>query len=335
MGKPEFKDVVAAKSRIAGEAVVTPLLHNRFLDEKLGARVFLKAECLQRTGSFKFRGAFNALSVLGDKARKHGVIACSSGNHAQGLAEAGRIAGVDVTIVMPEDAPALKRARTERSGAKVVPYDRATGDRDAITNAIAEETGAIVVHPFNNKNVMAGQGTAGLEIVEALSCEGISADMVLVPTGGGGLLAGTVLSISNGFPMAGIYAVEPEGFDDYRRSLAAGKRVANEVTSGSICDALLTPQAGKTGYAISSNRVVGGLVVSDEEVLDAIAFAFHELKIIVEPGGAVALAALLSGKVECRGKNIVAVLSGGNIDPAILQQALVGYETHSSLHGSV
>jgi len=326
MKTPDIDDLLAARARIANHAIKTPLLHSEILDKRVGGRVFLKPECLQRTGSFKFRGAFNALTILGSEARKNGVVACSSGNHAQGVAEAGRVLGIGVTIVMPEDAPALKKARTKRSGAKVITYDRNTGDRDAIMDAFSQETGAIVVHPFNNELVIAGQGTAGLEIVETMNERDIEPDMVLVPTGGGGLLAGTVLAVKNGFPDTKIYPVEPEGFDDYRRSLQQGDIVTNDAANGSLCDALLTPSAGELAFSINRDQVSPGLVVSDEEALAAVAFAFHELKIVVEPGGAVALAALLSGKVDCGGKTAVAILSGGNIDPDILMQALTGYE---------
>ncbi len=322
MSVPTIDDVISAQTRLAGIAYKTPLLRSHIFDEMLGARVYLKAECLQRTGSFKFRGGYNSIAALGEKAKKHGVIACSSGNHAQGLAEAGRLLGVDVTIVMPEDAPAIKRARTERSGAKVVTYDRATGDRDAITNKLAEDTGAILVHPYNYVPVIAGQGTAGLEIVEELKAQNIAPDMVLTPAGGGGLLCGLYLAISNGFPDVQIYPVEPQGFDDYDRSLRAGKRLANGKTSGSLCDAIITPMAGEISFSIINGNIPHGYVVSDDEALQAVAFAFNELKCVVEPGGAVALAALLTGKVECRDKNVVVMLSGGNIDPDVLQKAL-------------
>ncbi len=324
MNIPTIDDVLAAQTRLAGKAYKTPLLRSHILDEMLGASVYLKAECLQRTGSFKFRGGYNSIAALGEKAKKHGVIACSSGNHAQGLAEAGRLLGVEVTIIMPEDAPAIKRARTERSGAKVVIYDRATGDRDAITEKLARETGAILVHPYNYGPVIAGQGTAGLEIVDELKAQNIVPDMVLTPAGGGGLLCGLYLAISNGFPDAKIHPVEPEGFDDYDRSLRAGKRLANENASGSLCDAIITPMAGEISFSITNGNIPHGYVVSDEEALQAVAFAFNELKCVVEPGAAVALAALISGKAECRGKNIVVMLTGGNIDPDILLRALEG-----------
>ena len=321
---PNIEDVKAARERLSGHAYKTPLLRSHILDEMLGANVYFKAECLQRTGSFKFRGAYNAIATLGKDAVERGVIACSSGNHAQGLAEAGRLLGVAVTIVMPEDAPAIKRARTERSGANVVTYDRASEDRDEITDALANETGAILVHPFNNELVIAGQGTTGLEIADQLNAQGVVPDMALTPAGGGGLLAGFYLSLHDAYPDAQIFPVEPEGFDDYHRSLQVGKRLSNESASGSICDAIISPMAGEISFSIINGNIPGGLVVSDDEALQAVAFAFNELKCVVEPGGAVALAALLSGKIECAGKNVVVMLSGGNVDPEILQQALAG-----------
>ena len=319
---PNIDDIKAARERLAGHACKTPLLRSHILDEMLGASVYLKAECLQRTGSFKFRGAYNAIASFGKDAVERGVIGCSSGNHAQGLAEAGRLLGVAVTIVMPEDAPAIKRARTERSGAKIVSYDRASEDREAITDVLANETGAILVHPFNNELVIAGQGTAGLEIADQLNSQGVVPDMALTPVGGGGLLAGFYLSLHDAYPDAQIIPVEPEGFDDYHRSLLAGTRLSNESASGSICDAIISPMAGEISFSIINGNIPSGLVVSDEEALSAVAFAFNELKCVVEPGGAVALATLLSGKIDCTGKNVVVMLSGGNIDPKILQEAL-------------
>ena len=321
---PNIEDIKSARERISGHAYYTPLLRSHILDEMLGAHVFLKAECLQRTGSFKFRGAYNAISAHGKDAIERGVIACSSGNHAQGVAEAGRLLGVDVTIVMPEDAPAIKRARTERSGAKIVNYDRASEDREAITETLAKETGAVLVHPFENELVIAGQGTAGLEIADQLNAQGVVPDLALTPAGGGGLLAGFYLSLHDAYPDAQIIPVEPVGFDDYHRSLQAGKILSNETASGSICDAIISPMAGELSFSIINGNISGGLVVSDEEALQAVAFAFNELKCVVEPGGAVALAALLSGKIDCVGKNVVVMLSGGNVDPEILQQALAG-----------
>ncbi len=312
---PTFDDVAAAARRLEGQAVRTPLLTNDILDGLTGARVFLKPECLQRTGSFKFRGAYNAISSLSDAERAAGVVACSSGNHAQGVAEAARLLGVAATIVMPADAPAIKHARTKRSGARVIGYDRGREDRDVIAAKVCAETGAAFIHPYDNRMVIAGQGTSGLEIAEDIASAGLSCDRVLVCTGGGGLTAGVALAVHQRFPNAKIHCVEPEGFDDHRRSLEAGERVANGRLSGSICDALLAPSPGELGFAINREHLAGGLTVSDEEACEAVRFAFAELKLVLEPGGAVALAALLQAGKAFAGETIACVLSGGNVDP--------------------
>lgn len=315
-------DIEAAARRIAGEAVETPLLRNAALDAAAGGRVFLKCESLQRTGSFKFRGAMNAIAALDPAVRARGIVACSSGNHAQGVAEAALLFGVAATIVMPADAPLAKREGTQGRGAAIRPYDRASDDRDAIAAAIVAETGAALVHPFNDPMVIAGQGTAGLEASAALAARGIMADAVLVPCSGGGLAAGTGVAFAAAMPAAAVYAVEPAGFDDYRRSLEAGEIRRNEALGGSVCDALLAPAPGPIGFALNRRNLRGALTVTDEEALAAVAFAFRRLKLVVEPGGAVALAALLSGRLPLDGGTAVVVLSGGNIDPATLARAL-------------
>ncbi|MEJ1161669.1 threonine ammonia-lyase [Prosthecomicrobium sp. N25] len=319
---PTPEDVRDAAERIRGEAVRTPLLTSPALDRLTGGRVFLKPECLQRTGSFKFRGAYNAVSRIPEAARAAGVVACSSGNHAQGVAAAAELLGLPATIVMPSDAPALKKERTQGYGATVVEYDRATEDRDALTERLAAEKGATLVHPFENFHVIAGQGTVGLEIVEDMARLGLKPDVVLVCCGGGGLTAGVALAVKAAAPDAQIYPVEPAGFDDQARSFAAGERVGNARTSGSICDALLTPMPGVMSFAINRERVTRGLVVTDAEALQAVAFAARELKLVVEPGGAVALAAALTGKVDLTGKTVAIVLSGGNIDGTTLARAV-------------
>jgi threonine dehydratase len=319
---PTFADVLAAAERIRGQAVRTPLIRSDVLDALTGARVFLKPECLQRTGSFKFRGAFNAISSLAPDVRARGIVASSSGNHAQGVAEASRILGTSATIVMPSDAPAIKRQKTEGYGARVVGYDRATDDRDAITEEIAASLGATIVHPYEHPGVIAGQGTIGLEVIEDLAALGLTPDAVVVCCGGGGLTAGVSLAIKERVPQAHIFTVEPEGFDDQARSFVAGERLKNPSASGSLCDALLAPMPGVASFAINRSRVTRGLTLSDAEAMAAVAFAARELKLVVEPGGAVALAALLQGKAELKGKIVVGVLSGGNIDPDILARAL-------------
>ncbi len=319
---PTIADVHRAAERIAGHAVRTPLISNPFLDEQVGGRVLLKCENLQRTGAFKFRGAYNALAALPRETRSRGVVAVSSGNHAQGVAEAARLFGVRATIVMPADAPEIKRLRTERSGGRIVSYDRASEDRDAVVARIIAEHGGTLVHPFNNPHVIAGQGTVGLEIVEDCEAAGARPDAVLIPTSGGGLSAGIGLAVRDWSPDTGIVLVEPEGFDDFRRSLAAGEIVANQRSAGSVCDALLIQQPGALGFAINRANGATGLAVSDDEALTAVAFAFRELKLVVEPGGAVALAAILAGHVETRDRTLVVVLSGGNIDGPMLAEAL-------------
>jgi threonine dehydratase len=324
---PTYDDILAARERIAGEAVRTPLLHSPFLSERLGARVFLKPECLQRTGSFKFRGAWSAVQALGAVALERGVAAESSGNHAQGVAEAARLVGARATIVMPTDAPEPKRRRTERSGGRIVSFDRATEDRDAVFARTVEKLGAATVHPFNDPFVIAGQGTVGLEIADDCTAFDIEPDIVALPCSGGGLTAGVTLAVKERFPAAKVYTAEPEGFDDYARSLAAGERVRNERRSGSICDALLVPEPGAIGWEINRLRVAGGLVASDREALIAVGLCFDELRLVVEPGGAVALAAILSGRLEVRGKTVVLVLSGGNIGDEMLAEGLNAYRS--------
>ncbi len=321
---PTIADVRRAAERIAGHAVRTPLVANPFLDEQVGGRVLLKCENLQRTGSFKFRGAFNALAALPRETRARGVVAMSSGNHAQGVAEAARLFGVRATIVMPADAPLSKRQRTERSGGRIVTYDRASEDRDAVAARHIAEHGGTLIHPFNDAHVIAGQGTVGLEIAADCAAAGLKADAVLMPASGGGLSAGIGLAVRDWSPETEIVLAEPDGFDDYRRSLAAGEIVANDRQAGSVCDALLVSQPGALGFAINRAHGASGVTVSDAEALAAVAFAFRELKLVVEPGGAVALAALLGGHVAARGRTLVAVLSGGNIDGPVLAEALAG-----------
>jgi threonine dehydratase len=319
---PTIADIRLAAGRIAGRAVATPLLSNAHLDALVGGRVLLKCETLQRTGSFKFRGACNAIAGLDPAVRAEGVVAVSSGNHAQGVAEAARLFGIPATIVMPSDAPAIKRSRTGRSGATIIDYDRKTEDRDAIAARILAERGGTLVHPYNDPLVIAGQGTIGLEIAADCGRHGITPDAVLVPCGGGGLSAGVGLAIRSEYPDAAIWLVEPVGFDDYARSLQAGHTVANAHAAGSVCDALLAPSPGSIGFAINRQNSARALAVSDDEALHAVAFAFRELKLVVESGGAVALASLLADRFDAKGKTVVAILSGGNIDESMLQRAL-------------
>ena len=315
---PTREDVLDAALRLTGQAVRTPLLNTAVLDERVGRTVLLKAECLQRTGSFKFRGAFNAVAQIPEARRGAGVVAPSSGNHAQGLAEAARLHGMACTIVMPSDAPAMKIARTEALGATVRTYDRLREDRMAIAEAIARDTGATMVPPFDHPHVIAGQGTCGLEIAEQAADLGHGVDAVLVCCSGGGLASG----ISLAMPDADVFAVEPVGFDDMARSLASGRRERNMEAGGSICDALLVATPGELTFSIARERFAGGLAVSDAEALDSVRFAFEELKLVVEPGGAVALAAVLANRLPERYRTVAVVLSGGNVDPALFARTI-------------
>jgi threonine dehydratase len=314
---PTAADVADAARLIAPVARRTPLITSPELDALTGARVFLKAEPLQRTGSFKFRGAYNRLARLNAAERQAGVVAMSSGNHAQGVATAAQLLGMPALIVMPKDSPVLKRERTAAAGAEIVLFDREKDDRVAMAQRIAAERGATLVPPFDDFFIMAGQGTVGREIVEDLSALGLKPDAVIVPVSGGGLLAGVALAVHEAAPGARIYAAEPDGFDDHARSLVAGERVANDRLSGSLCDGLLAPMPGELTFAVNRSRVAGGLVASEEEVRRAVAFAFRELKLVVEPSGAVPLAALLAGRLDVRDQVVALVLSGGNVDPAL------------------
>ncbi|HEY8440962.1 MAG TPA: threonine/serine dehydratase [Xanthobacteraceae bacterium] len=312
---PTAADVEAAAARLAGVALHTPLLTSPALDELTRGRVFLKAEILQRTGSFKFRGAYNKLSSIPASARAQGVVAYSSGNHAQGVAAAAHLLGMPAVIVMPGDAPRPKRERTAGWGAEIVYYDRAREDRAAIAQEIAKKRGAALVPPYDDPLVIAGQGTAGREIVEDLGAQQLTPDIVVVTASGGGLTAGIALAVKSRFPKARLLTAEPEGFDDHARSFRSGAREKNSAVSGTICDALMAQTPGELTFAINRELVGEGTAVSDAEVTTAVAFAFRELKLVVEPGGAAALAALLSGKVDVSGKTAVIVLSGGNVDP--------------------
>ena|SRR6185312_8836073 len=307
-------DIDAAARVIAPFAVRTPLLSSPVLSARLGARVFLKAESLQRTGSFKFRGAFNKLSSIPEDKRGAGVVAFSSGNHAQGVAAAAQLLNIKATIVMPADSPALKRERTKSYGADVVLYDRDRGDREAIARDIAEKRGATLVKPYDDPLIIAGQGTAGREIAEDMTSLGIAPDIVVAPASGGGLIAGIATAVKAKFPNTKVIVAEPKDYDDHARSLRAGKREAHHAKARTICDALMAEMPGEITFAINGKLLAGAVSASDEEVGAAIAFAFRELKLVVEPGGAVGLAALLAGRMDVRDKTVVIVLSGGNVD---------------------
>jgi threonine dehydratase len=322
---PDFDDVRAAAARLAGHARRTPLLAGTPLDALTGGRVLLKLETLQHTGSFKFRGAWNRLAQLDAAQRQAGVVAYSSGNHAQGVAAAALRLGVRATIVMPADAPRMKLQNTRELGAEVVEYDRLRESREQIAARLATERGATLVPSFDDPDIIAGQGTAGLEIAEQAAELGLTLDDVIVCCSGGGLTAGIALALGELAPQAGVWTAEPAAHDDHRRSLQAGERQCNAPDApASICDALLAPMPGELTFAINLPRLRGGLVASDSEVRAAVAYAARTLKLIVEPGGAVALACLLAGRLDARGRTVALTLSGGNIDDALLLEILSG-----------
>jgi threonine dehydratase len=319
---PTAADVEAAAKKLAGVAIRTPLVNSPVLDALLGARVFLKAETLQRTGSFKFRGAYNKISSIPPDRKANGVVAYSSGNHAQGVAHAAALCNMPAVIVMPSDAPKPKRERTAALGAEVVLYDRDTEDRAAIARDIAQKRGAVLVPPFDDPLVIAGQGTAGREICEDLEKLGVTPDVAVVGASGGGLIAGIAIAMKARVPGVKFYSAEPEGFDDTMRSFKSGKRETNPRMSGTICDALMTSTPGVITWEVNRKLVGEGVSASDAEVGRAVAFAFRELKLVVEPGGAIGLAALLAGKLDIKGKVVVAVLSGGNVDAELFHRLI-------------
>ncbi|MBM3556442.1 MAG: threonine/serine dehydratase [Alphaproteobacteria bacterium] len=320
--EPDIASVERAARDLAGLTIKTPLLSSPLLDERLGARVLVKAEPLQRGGSFKFRGAYTKIFRLTPEARAKGVVAYSSGNHAQGVAAAAKIFGIPATIVMPADAPKVKIANTKAYGAQVVLFDRDKDDREAIGRKIQAELGCALVPPFDDPDIIAGQGTVGLEIAADCADRGIKPDAVLVPCGGGGLVAGASMALAARLPGVPVHSVEPAGFDDFARSLAAGKRLANAPGAKSYCDALLSPSTSDLTFAVARRHVQSGLAVTDAEVAEAIRVAFADLKLVVEPGGAVALAAILAGKIPVRGRTVIAVASGGSVDAALYADIL-------------
>ena len=320
---PDFDDVRAAARRLEGHARRTPLLADTPLDRLTGGRILLKLETLQHTGSFKFRGAWNRLAQLNAAERGAGVVAFSSGNHAQGVAEAARRLGIHATIVMPSDAPRVKLQNTRDMGAEIVEYDRVHESREQIAATLAAERGATLVPSYDDPDIIAGQGTAGLEIAEQAAELGLTLDDVVVCCSGGGLTAGIAIAIAELAPKASVWTAEPEAYDDHRRSLAAGRRQRNEPGAPqSFCDALLAPTPGELTFAINLPLLRGGFAVSDDEVRQAIVFAARTLKLVVEPGGAVALAAVLAGKLNVSGRTVAVTLSGGNIEDSLLAELL-------------
>lgn len=323
LSMPTVNDIRVAAGRIQGLAARTPLLESPALNERLGARILIKAEVLQRTGSFKFRGAYNKISSLSDEDRARGVVAFSSGNHAQGVAATARMFGVGAVIAMPTDTPSIKVRNVEAAGAQVIRFDRFKDDRMALVRPYVEE-GRVLVPPYDDSEIIAGQGTIGLELLAQAAELDASLDMVVTPCGGGGLIGGVSLAIKDESPQTAVWGVEPEHFDDTRRSLQAGRRVANEAGHSSICDAILTHEPGAITFEINRHTLDGVAAVSDDEVAQAMREAATSFKLVVEPGGAVALAAVLAGKLDCAGKTVAVVLSGGNVDPARYASIIAG-----------
>lgn len=314
-----FDMIRTAADALVGVTRVTPLLESDLLNTRLGFRLLIKPECLQRTGSFKMRGAYTKIASLTKAERASGVVAFSSGNHAQGVAAAAMAMGVRATIIMPADAPAIKLRNTAEYGAEVITYDRETGDRAQIAKDVADRTGAVMVPPYDDYMLMSGQGTVGLEIAEQLDQLGVSADALVCPAGGGGLIAGVATAFAEMSAKTKIYSAEPENFDDTRRSLQAGERVGNEPGHSSVCDSIVTQTPGALTFPINQKLLSGGFVVTDDQALSAIHVLLDEMKVLAEPGGAVAFAAALNQADHMAGKTVVAIVSGGNAD---LQSAL-------------
>jgi threonine dehydratase len=319
---PSIDDVRAAAERLAPHIVTTPLLESPALNARIGGRLLIKAECLQRTGSFKFRGALNRLMMIPEAERKRGVVAFSSGNHAQGVAAAAQLLGAPAAIIMPADAPLMKINNTKGYGAEVRLYDRDKEDRLAIALTYSRDRGMTLVPPFDDAGVIAGQGTAGLELARQARAMGAEIDAVSICCSGGGLAAGVAIAVHDSFPNAKFHTAEPAGFEDGARSFAAGRIESNAKTSGSICDALLSRCLGDITFPALRNLGATGLVATDDEAREAMIAAFVHLKLVLEPGGAIALATLLNGRIDTKGKTVVAIASGGNVDPALYIETL-------------
>ena len=322
MNQLTLQDIQAAAARLKGKAVLTPLLTSYELDERTGAEIYLKPENLQHIGAFKFRGAYNRLSQFTEQQRQNGAVAFSSGNHAQGVALAAKMLGMPATIVMPEDAPAVKVDGTRELGAEIRFYDRWLESREEIAQEISNQTGKVLVPAYDDLDIMAGQGTCGLECIEQLQEQGLAPDVILCPVGGGGLIAGVSTAAKTLVPSIEVCGVEPELFDDHLRSKETGVRQQISGTPASICDALLAPTPGELTWSVNNHTVDNFVSVSDSQVEEAIRYAFRYLKLVVEPGGAVGLAALLSGKLDIHGKRVVVIVSGGNVDPQLFCRSL-------------
>ena len=321
---PTFADIEDAAQRIRGVTVHTPLLRYDVLDKAIGAPVWIKPETLQRTGSFKMRGAWNRISRIPEADKPKGVVAFSSGNHAQGVAEAAKILGLKATIVMPSDAPRAKIESTKRRGAEVRLYDRVNESREAIAAELVAATGATTVRPFDDSWIMAGQGTAGLEAAKDAAAQGVTFGSLICNASGGGLLAGVAVAFEELSSKTEVYVAEPEGHDDLIRSLAEKKIVSNAPGIRSIADALMSPEPGALTFEIHKRRVTGGFTASNDQLLDAMSYAFHNLKLVVEPGGANGLAVLLNNRQHFASRGpILLILSGGNVDADMFAQAIV------------
>jgi threonine dehydratase len=315
-------DIIAAAGRLRGQAVATPILESPALNDRLGGRVLIKAETLQRVGAFKFRGAYNRLSQMTAAQQVGGVVAFSSGNHAQGVALVSRLLDMPALIVMPSDAPRVKIEATAGYGAEIRLYDRARENREAIAASLAAERGAVVVPAFDDLMIIAGQGTVGLEIADQTAERNLSLDLVIGPVGGGGLMAGVGVAIKARSAATELFGVEPAGFDDTRLSLEAGERRGAPPASRSLCDALESPMPGQLTFPLLQANISGVVSVTDAEVTEAMRYAFATLKLVVEPGGVVALAVLLAGRIRLEGRTAAIILSGGNVDPELFGRVL-------------
>lgn len=316
-------DIQDAAARLKGVAVRTPLLNAPLIDDRVGARVYFKPECLQRTGSFKFRGAYNSVAQLSEDQASRGVVAFSSGNHAQGVAAAATARGISAKIVMPADAPAIKLRNTRAYGGEVITYDRQAEDRAAIAATIAESEGRHLIPPYDYLPVLAGQGTTGIEVADDLDAIGAVPTQAICPAGGGGLISGFSTAMKDRYTDINVFSAEPENYDDTKRSLESGQIQEADITVPSPCDALLAPRPGDMTMAVIRETLTGGFAVSNETVFEAMRAAFNELKLVVEPGGAVALAALLDGQISLQPDDVVViVISGGNVDPALFKDML-------------
>jgi len=317
-----YQHILTASQRIKGHALVTPLLESPLLNQQFGGRVLFKAESLQHTGSFKFRGAFNKLSRLADANQLTGVVAYSSGNHAQGVAAAAAYFGVPATIIMPSDAPKVKIENTKALGAKVVLYQRHKEDRDAIGRQLSQTHNLTLIPPFNDMDIIAGQGTTGLEIAYQLEALNLIPDQAIGPIGGGGLMSGSAIALRHHFSDISLWGAEPQGYDDAARSIIAGTIIGNDHSPASICDAIVTRKVGALTFPILHKYLAGAKTVNDQHVLAAMATCMQQLKLVVEPGGCVGLAAILNHSLAVADKTTVVILSGGNVDPAMLDLAL-------------